>query len=288
MKIACGGITWGSFARKRGIEFPREQVMAEIAQAGFEGMPVHLGDSRPAEEILASFSEFGLAPAPGYLGARFWDKDEEEDIYAQAENAAKLTQALGLTEMYVAVSSLTRREKSGRVTLEDGMSDEEYAQFAKALNRVGEISLRYGVRICFHNHVGSVIETREEVDRLFSLVDKSLVFQGPDIGHLAWAGSDAAQFVRDYADSIYTLHIKDIDPNVLKQGVAEGWDYGTFSANGIFIELGEGFVDFPSIFDTLRSVTFDGWVVVETDVTQKDTPLQSAIISRNYLKGLGL
>ena len=73
----------------------------------------------------------------------------------------------------------------------------------------------------------------------------SLVFQGPDIGHLAWAGADVAQFCRDYAKDIKTVHVKDINPDVLKEGVEKEWTYGEFSDAGIFAELGEGMVDFP-------------------------------------------
>jgi inosose dehydratase len=118
-------------------------------------------------------------------------------------------------------------------------------------------------------------------------VDRSLVFQGPDIGHLAWAGVDPVAFCRDYADDIKTMHVKDIDPDVLARGVAAEWDYGTFSDNGIFIELGEGMVDFPAIFGILEDVGYDGWIIVETDVTQKPTALESATISRKYLKSIG-
>ncbi len=288
MKIGCGGITWGSFARQNSVEISQEQILSEIAQAGYVGAPFSIRDARPAEEMVASMAAHGLESAPGYLGARYWDSDLEEEIAAQARHAAELSQQMGCTEMYVAASPLTRREASGHVRPEDALPDEAYAQFARALNRVGEICLEYGVRICFHNHVGSVIETRAEIDRLFDLVDRSLVFQGPDIGHLAWAGVDAVRFCRDYAESIVSVHVKDIDPDVLKQGVAQSWDYGTFSRHGIFVELGEGLVDYPALVDVLRSVNYQGWFIVETDVTQKATPLESAVISRDYLRGIGL
>jgi len=166
------------------------------------------------------------------------------------------------------------------------MTDAEFEQFARALNLVGQATLEQGVRSCFHNHVGSTIETREEIDRLFSLIDPELVFQGPDIGHLAWAGVDPVQFCRDYAGSIKTLHVKDIDPQVLREGVEQAWDYRTFSDHGIFVELGEGMVDFPALFQVLKDAGFAGWVIVETDVTQKATPLESATISRNYLRSV--
>jgi inosose dehydratase len=170
---------------------------------------------------------------------------------------------------------------------EDGMTGAEYAQFATTLNRVGKITLTHGVKSCFHNHVGATIETREEIDRLFSLVDRNVVFIGPDTGHLAWAGADVVQFCRDYAGSIKTMHVKDVNPAVLEEGVPAGWDYRTFSDKGIWTELGEGCVDFPAIFQVLEDAGFSGWIIVETDVTQLPTPLESAVVSRNYLRRFG-
>ena len=92
----------------------------------------------------------------------------------------------------------------------------------------------------------------------------------------------------DYAARIKTIHVKDVDENVRIRGRAQEWDYGAFSANGIFAELGEGSVDFPAIFAILRDAGFGGWVIAETDVTQKPTALESATISRAYLKSLGM
>jgi len=298
IQIGCGQITWIEFTpggvRRRASE---EQVLAEIAQAGYQGAPAGPRGGRSAEEVVELYSRYGLKPAPGYLGGDFWREDQREQILDRARHLARFTREVGCTELYVAAggfgsyvtpSGKTRNQVAGHVRPEDAMTDAEFEQFTRALNLVGEITLEEGVRSCFHNHVGSVIETREEIDRLFSMVDRELVFQGPDIGHLAWAGVDPVQFCRDYADSIKTMHIKDIDPEVLKEGVEQEWDYGAFSRNGIFTELGEGFVDFPAILDILKNAGFEGWVIVETDVTQKPTALESATISRNYLKSIGL
>jgi len=94
-------------------------------------------------------------------------------------------------------------------------------------------------------------------------------------------------FCHDYAKDIKTMHIKDIDPDVLARGAAADWDYGTFSDNGIFAEIGEGMVGFPAIFRILEDAGYDGWVIVETDVTQKASALESATTSREYLKSIG-
>lgn len=287
--LGCGQITWRNV--------PEEQVLAEIAQAGYMGAPASPGKGRSTAETLALFHKHGLQPAPGYLGADFWDKSQETQILERARELASFAQAAGCTELYVAAGGfnnyitrrgLTRSQVSGHVKPEDGMTDSEWSQFAQTLNQVGEITLEHGVTSCFHNHVGATIETREEIDRLFALIDRSLIFMGPDTGHLAWAGADVVQFCRDYASSIKTMHIKDVNPQVMAEGVPAEWDYRTFSDKGIWTELGQGCVDFPAVFQILQGAGFSGWLIVETDVTQLPTALESALVSRNYLRTLGI
>jgi len=287
--VGCVQITWRS-------NEPEAQVLAEIAQAGYDGATAGLRGGRSAEETVALYAQYGLKPGPGYLGARLWEADQQAEILERAKTLARFLYEAGCTEMYVAASGAdyvagsgkTRRQVSGHVSPEDGLSEAEFRRCADLLSRVGEVTLQEGVRSCFHNHVGTVIETREEVDRLFSLVDRDVVFMGPDTGHLAWGGADVVAFCRDYADSIKTMHLKDINPQVMAEGRQKAWDYGTFVEHGVFAELGEGFIDFPAVFEILKAAGFQGWLMAETDVTQKPTALESVTISRNYLKRLGL
>jgi inosose dehydratase len=289
-QIACGSLTWPR-------DMPRERVFAEIAQAGYEGVPIGPRSGVSAAEIVAELARYGLKPAPSYLGADYWDASQEAQILARAQALATLSREAGLDTLYVAAGGFdgyrnaqgqTRKQIAARVSPADAMSDTEYTQFAKVLNQVGALTLAQGVRSCFHNHVGSTIETRAEVDRLFSLLDPALIFHGPDIGHLAWAGADPVAYCRTYAPAIKTVHFKDINPQVLRAGRAAAWDYDTYARHGIFAELGEGMVAFPAIVDALWDAGFAGWVVVETDVTLKPTALESATISRAYLRRIGL
>jgi inosose dehydratase len=282
VNVACGQLTWDR-------SYPREKVLEEIGRAGYDGAPVGRSEGTSARETLDRFARYGLRPAPGYLGLDWWTPELKPRQLEQARREAAFSRELGLTDIYVA-SNLTpaRRALAGHVTAQTATSTAELKKLVDLLNELGRITLGLGVRACFHNHVGSPVETRDEIDRLFALVDPSVVYQGPDIGHLAWAGEDVVDFTRHVAPRIKTLHLKDIDPKVRAEGVTKKWDYQTFSDNGIFVELGEGLVDFPALFQALRSAGFRGWIVVETDVTRKASALQSATISRNYLKRIGV
>jgi inosose dehydratase len=293
--IGCMQITWPQGT-------PEEQILSEISQAGYIGAPAFPRPNRSVDETIALYARYGLKAAPGYFGADFWRKELKDEILSQADEWGKFMHAAGCTELYVSAGGfegytgkrgLHRKEVAGRVISEDALSDSEFQQLTDTLNRVGEITLSHGVRICYHNHVGSVIESGEEIDRLLTMVDPQLVFLGPDTGHLAWAGVDVIEFTRRYASQILTVHVKDINPKVLVHGVHQEWDYDTFANHGIFAELGEGCVDFPSMFEILSSVGFGkqsapAWVIVETDVTQKPTAMECIVTNIEYLRKIGL
>jgi inosose dehydratase len=279
--IACAQLTWKGIAE--------DTVLAEIGSAGYDGAVAKY--DRPAADTATIFARHGLKPAPGYYGATFWKPEEREQIVAGACRAAVVMRELGCAQLFVAASGeyvgaggRTRRQVAGHVGTEDGLTDAEFAKFAETLNAVGAATLAEGVSTCFHNHVGTVIETAAEFDRLLAATDPGTVFLGPDTGHLTWGGADAAAFCAKHADRIRAVHLKDIDEGVRRRGVAGEWDYRTFVEHGIFAELGAGSVDLPAVLAIVAGLD---WVIVETDVTQQPTALQSATISRDHLRSLG-
>ncbi|MBV9171086.1 MAG: TIM barrel protein [Chloroflexi bacterium] len=288
IKIGCGQITW------RGV--PESQVLDDIARAGYAGSPPRLNIDRSAADTVSFYQQYGLEPAPCYFSAPFWRADQCDNIVEAANRAARFVRDIGCTEMYVAAAGdytarngRSRRDASGHVKPDDSLTDDEWRTFADTLNAVAAASLREGVSACFHNHVGTVIEVEDEVERLLEMTDPEMVFLGPDTGHLAWAGVDVLDFCRRYLGRIKTMHLKDIDGSVRARGADAQWSYTEFVDDGIFVELGEGCVDFRSIMSMLAMLGgFTGWLIVETDVTQKPSAFESARVSRAYLHGLGV
>ena len=288
VELGCGQITW------RGV--PEEDVLADIAKAGYAGAPWSGRGNRSAAQTREVYERHGLKTAPSYFGADFWDGARREEFVAAGRKAASVSRELGLTELYVATggfnvttpSGRTRRDAAAHATPEDGLSDADFAQLADTLDAIGRATLEEGVRSCFHNHVGTFVETEDEIERLLSMVDPEVLFLGPDTGHLAWAGVDVVEFTRRHATRIKTVHLKDVDADVREEGRAAGWDYSTFEQHAIWTEIGDGLVDFASMLGLLDGAGFEGWLIVETDVTQRSTPLESATLSRQSLRTLGI
>ena len=56
------------------------------------------------------------------------------------------------------------------------MNDEEWKFLAEGLNKLGKIAKDKGMTLTFHHHMGTVVQTEEEIDRFMEMVDPELVF----------------------------------------------------------------------------------------------------------------
>ena len=281
--IGCGQITWSGAEPSR--------ILWEIAQAGYAGAPFSEFEADTPQALHSLYNQFQLQPAPGYFSEAFWQTEREQEILDKAHKHASWAQALGLKETFVAAagtsepmpSGRTRRQAAGHASALDSLPEEKFQYLVDMTNRIGEITLQYGVRSCFHSHVGTPVETEEEYEQWIEQSDPDLIFLGPDTGHLYWGGTEPLSFIERHLNRIKALHIKDVDRVIVHRGRNNQWDYSTTVRAGLWQELGEGCIDFPALFAVLEVSSYDGWIIVETDVTQLATPLASAIASRQYL-----
>ncbi len=302
IRIGCVPLQWGAFSKAEPESYTRERVLREVREAGFEGLSSGPQGDKTPRQVVEYLQGLGLAPAPGYFGGDWWKAEEAGPAEERAADMARFLKEMGVGECFISAggfggftsrasgqsSGKSRWELAGQVQEADGLSQAEWKTLAQTVNRIGAAMMKSGVKACYHNHVGAVVETRAEMEKLIELTDRDCVFLGPDTGHLAWGGADPVAFFRDYAPLIKSVHLKDASEEIRAQGVRQAWNYDQFSDAGLWRELGEGSIDFPSIFGILKAQGFDGWALSETDVTQKSTPLESARISRQYLQSLGL
>lgn len=282
--LGCSQITW-----RRGAT--PEQILKEIAAVGYRGAPAGYRDGLSAAEVKAQFAESGLQPAPGYLSGKFYERTHTAALLEQARQNAAFSQAIGCGQLFVAVDCFAERfAVAGHETANraDQLSAEQYTVLAETLDEVGRICRGSGVQACFHNHAGSFIETRDEFDRLLAMTDPGLLFIGLDTGHLRYGGGDVADFARTYASRIKALHLKDVNPSILEEARRQKWDYHTAQQHGLWAELGEGCIDFPSVFTSLRDADYTGWAIAEIDFTMLPTAEESIRKSYTYLRSLGL
>jgi inosose dehydratase len=138
------------------------------------------------------------------------------------------------------------------------------------LDRLAAAAAEKGVLAVLHPHVGTMVETRSEVDRVLTGSEIKLCL---DTGHLLIGGTDPLHLARAVPGRIAHAHLKDVDA-VLAARVQAGELTRTEAVReGMYTPLVGGDVDIAGIVTALRSNGFDGWFVMEAGAWRPATPV---------------
>jgi inosose dehydratase len=167
--------------------------------------------------------------------------------------------------------------------------------FAETLTELGKRTAEIGLPLAFHNHMGQIGQNPDEVDAILEMSDPKYVKLLLDTGHYAAAGGDPVKAIKTHGKRLGLLHIKDVKDKppgtpTDSKPTADGKPAAPDNKKYLFVELGQGKVDFKAVFAALRAVSFKGWVMIELDTTPPGgTPKASAITNKAFLeKTLGL
>ena len=277
IRLGTNPIAWSNDdLPELGGDTPLEICLAEARQAGFSG--IEKGNKFPADPatLLAVLQRHDLRFVSGWYGAQLRFRDVEAEIAAMRPHLA-LLQACGAEVMVFAETSGTvQGRRDTPVADRPRMSEAEWPVFLDRLDRLGRWMAGEGVRIAFHHHMGTVIETAVEIDRLMEGTGDAvgLLF---DTGHLTFAGDDPAAISTRWAHRINHVHAKDVRPAILEQARRERWSFLDSVVAGVFTVPGDGTVDFTAALQPLHAVGYAGWMIVEAEQDPaKANPLQFA------------
>ena len=150
----------------------------------------------------------------------------------------------------------------------------------ETVTKIGKICKPYGIRPCVHPHYNTACMIPSDIDFILQNTDPDEIWFCPDTAHITAGGGDAAAIVEKYKARVGFTHLKDIltSYKLKSEGMEEGKEvYANFR------ELGEGNVDFPSIFASLKSVGYDGVLCAELDRSRFSNKI-SAEMTMKYLK----
>ncbi len=163
-------------------------------------------------------------------------------------------------------------------------TDEEWKKLAYGLNELGRLAGEKGMVLTYHHHMGTGVQTFEEIDRLMDMTDPGLVYLLFDTGHLTFSGVDAEAVLKKYARRIKHVHLKDIRKDVLERAEKENWSFLKSVKNGVFTVPGDGFINFDPLFKILAENSYEGWFVVEAEQDPaKANPLEYAMKARTFI-----
>jgi len=285
VRIGINPLTWtNDDMPELGGATPLETCLGEARQAGYDGMELGNKFPRKAEVLKPIMARHNLAVVSGWYSARLLERDAAAEIAAVQDHLA-LHKAMGCGVMVFAeVSRCVHGDIAAPLSRRPRMTEAEWGTFTARIGEVGRYLAGQGVRLAFHHHMGTVVETEAEVDRLMAATGPEVGLL-LDTGHLTYAGGNPVAAAARHAGRINHVHCKDIRKDVLAQAKAGDWPFLKAVLAGVFTVPGDGCVDYPAVFAPLAKQRYGGWLVVEAEQDPaKAHPLTYARMGHDYLR----
>ena len=263
---------------------PTARVLGEMASLGLPatelGAPGFLPE-RP-DRLRETLAAVDMSLIGGFTPLVLHDRHERAQALTAARRTAQLFQECGAT---LFVSAIVMDDEWSPPRPLDAA---ERAHVIDMLGAVDEICGEFGLEQVLHPHLQTVVETRDDVERILDSCD---VHWCLDTGHLAIGGVDPVAFAREAGERVGHVHLKDVD--LSKAGAVLNRSVSIMAGvqDGLFTPLGSGDVPIAEVVEVLEAQGYRGWYVIEQDTALTDGlpvegegPITQVRTSLDYLR----
>jgi inosose dehydratase len=283
VRLGTNPIAWSNDdLRDLGGATPLETCLREAREAGFEGIEMGHKFPREAAALRQALAPSALALVSGWYSAELLRRDVAAERIAMRPHL-ELLQALGCRVLIVAETSNTiHGNRAVPLSRRPVLGTEDWPEFGRRLTELGKLVADAGLDLVYHHHMGTVVQSEEEIDRLMDETGPALRLL-LDTGHAVFGGADPVALARQWRERIGHVHCKDVRVDALQEARQRDLSFLDAVIAGVFTVPGDGIVDFPAVLRELPG--YDRWLVVEAEQDPaKANPLHYARLGHGNLR----
>ena len=265
IEIGINPITWSNDdLLELGGDTPLEVCLSEAREAGYTG--IELGNKFPRQASLLApiLKRHDLKLVSGWYSAALLERTAEAEIAAVQPHLTLLKDMGCKVMVFAETSNAVHCNQSKPVSERPVLPDHAWEQFGKRMTAMGDYLEKQGVKLAYHHHMGTVVESAEDIDRLMAATGPSVGLL-LDTGHAVFAGADPVAIARKYIGRIVHVHCKDVRKEMLAKAKKENISFLNAVLNGTFTVPGDGMVDYAPVLSVLARADYNGWLVVEAE-----------------------
>ncbi|MEV0776795.1 sugar phosphate isomerase/epimerase [Streptomyces sp. NPDC050433] len=292
IRVGSAPDSWGVWFPDDPQQVPWRRFLDEVAEAGYEWIelgpygylptdPVRLADETAARGLKVSA---GTVFTGLHHGPSVWDT-----TWAHVADIAALTREMGADHLVV-IPSFWRDDKTGQVLEDRTLTSAQWHDLTAQTERLGrEVFDRFGLTIVVHPHADTHIDGEENVSRFLDATDPDSVSLCLDTGHYAYCGGDSVKLIEAYGERIGYLHLKQVDPEILAEVVANEVPFGPAVGRGVMCEPPGGVPALAPVLTAAQKLDVDLFAIVEQDMypCPPDKPYPIAERTRRFLRSCG-
>ncbi|MGE6292609.1 myo-inosose-2 dehydratase [Aeromonas media] len=265
VQLGINPLTWtNDDLPSLGADTPLETCLREGKQAGFAGFELGNKFPRQASVLGPILAREQLQLVSGWYSGELLSRSVEEEI-AAVQDHLTLLRELGATVMVFAeVTGCIHGNQQMPVHLRPLFPSDRWEEYGRKLTEFARYTLSQGVKIAYHHHMGTVIETEQDIDNLMRHTGEEVGLL-LDTGHLTFAGADPVAVAQRWAHRINHVHCKDVRAEVLADVKNCKLSFLNAVLAGVYTVPGDGCVDYGALFPILKAHGYQGWLVVEAE-----------------------
>ncbi|MDX7990990.1 myo-inosose-2 dehydratase [Xenorhabdus littoralis] len=265
VQLGINPLTWtNDDLPSLGAETSLETCLTEGRQAGFVGFELGNKFPRQAQILGPILAGHDLKLVSGWYSGELLTRSVEEEIAAVQPHLTLLRELGANVMVFAEVTHCIHGDQAKPVHLRPLFPAEQWQKYGEKLTEFARYTQSQGVQIAYHHHMGTVIESAEDIDNLMENTGEEVGLL-LDTGHLTFAGDDPLAVTKRWCKRINHVHCKDIRPDVLKDVKNRKISFLDAVLSGVFTVPGDGCVDYPAIFEVLKSNHYNSWLVVEAE-----------------------
>lgn len=287
VRIGINPIAWSNDdVPALGGDTPLEVCLSETKQAGYSGTELGGKFPRTTAELKPIMQRHGLAVISGWYDGRCDEKDVAEEMDAITPHL-QLLKDMGADKVVYADTSRGRLDAVWNpISQRPVLQTDEWPTYGRKLTQLAERMADFGVRMAFHHHMGTIVETDAEVGLLMRNTGESVGLLY-DTGHSSFSGGDPLQLIKTHVKRVVHVHCKDPRKPILDKARTEDMSFMDAVLAGIFTVPGDGSIDYLPILQVLAGADYSGWLVVEAEQDPKKAhPLTYATMGFKNLSRL--
>jgi inosose dehydratase len=263
-----------------------EQCISEMALAGFTGTEVGNKFPKDIKVLKKALSLRGLEIASAWFSA-FTTTKPLQDTVEQFIKHRDFLHEMGANVIVVSEQghSIQGLKDVPLFDFKPTFNKENWERLVEGLHTLGALAKEKNMKLVYHHHMGTGIQTTEEIENLMRMTDPELVYLLYDTGHLVFSGEDPIYILENYIDRIKHVHLKDVRQEIVQKVKDQKLSFLQAVIEGVFTVPGDGCINFESIFKILSKNNYEGWLVVEAEQDpSKANPFEYALKARNYIR----
>lgn len=287
IKLGIAPIAWtNDDLPELGKENTFEQCISEMALSGYKGSEV--GNKYPKDpKVLKPILDLrGIEICNAWFSTFFALGKYEETIDEFKKHRDFLhamgAKVIGCSEQSHSIQGLNKSIFDEKPYF----TKEEWERIFQGYNKLAELAEEKGMKVSLHHHMGTGIQTPEEVDK-FMGGTKSNVYLLFDTGHIFYSeGKQEAvdQMIEKYIGRICHIHLKDVRTEIVKEIKSNKKSFLEGVKQGTFTVPGDGAINFDKVFQTIAKADYSGWLVVEAEQDPAQAnPFEYALKARKFI-----